>query len=109
MRSIIDGGQGYIKRAEEKEEEHNADRKVYHYQTRNPQDSHRDSYRDMVDFQVILSMAYQEEPRVEEAPVMTTALDWVRFTAIRRSDTELRTPWLFSTLRSLLDRLLKTE
>lgn len=50
MRSIIDGGQGYIKRAEEKEEEHNADRKVYHYQTRNPQDSHRDSYRDMVDF-----------------------------------------------------------
>jgi hypothetical protein len=46
-------------------------------------------------FQVILSMAYQEEPRVEEAPVMTTALDWVRFTAIRRSDTKLWTPWLF--------------
>jgi len=91
MRSIIDGGQGYIKRAEEKEEEHNADRKVYHYQTRNPQDSHRDSYRDMVDFQVIKSMAYQEEPRVEQAPVMTPALDWVRLAVIRRSDTELRT------------------
>jgi hypothetical protein len=77
--------------------------------TGNPQDSHRDSYRDMVDFSSHQLHGVSRGPRVEEAPVITTALDWVRFTASGRSDTKLRTPWLISTLRSLLDRLLKIE